>query len=288
MKFHFQNYKKIIFLLSILGLLFFAFTFPYNKEEGTLAQGEIIWDCGEEIPIGEAIDEAIALVNTVTSNADQMLIRGGQQVASAYTIYGLDLPNECKAENCTSGCTNSVVSTSFSTCPPCASSTVHENPGDPCPPGEICVWHQPFGVSGPLDHWDWQACSSCSILVDTCTIDSCTGDACDPALMATAAANVSQISALYPLILANEAAINAAIATRPGIITKLDEAREALANCATPASDYDIEEEEEVQVTKVAVSCTEAKYLRILSEDSESCYEGTYSPNFFCCRPVQR
>ncbi|MCH8741348.1 hypothetical protein IH779_00320 [Patescibacteria group bacterium] len=271
MKFHFQKYKKFIFLLSILVLLLFAFTFPYNKEEGTLAQGEVIWDCGEEIPIGEALDEAIVLVNTVTSNADQMLSRGGQQVASAYTIHGLDLPNECKAENCQAGCDV----TYHTEC------TTNEHCGSSCPPGESCTEEEiclPF-LGAPLcsTEYCWQE-TTCQ-QVSQCNISPCTGDACDPALMAEAAANVSQISALYPLILANEAAINAAIATRPGIIAKLEAARTALEQCALPASGYVAGET--VQLIETIVTCENAKFYKILPAGQDC----SNPRNFFCCRP---
>lgn len=249
MKFYFQNYKKYIFLISVLGLLLFAFTFLYNGERETLAQEEMIWECEEEIPIGEAIDESIAMINSILSNADSMLSKGGQQVAAANRIYNIDLPGACQASNCQTDCD---------------SYTYRCNP-HPCDPDD---------PDGPTC---WDRCR-------TCDISACTGNACPTDLLNEASTQVNQIVGLYPQILANAAVINQEVGKRDDIIAKLEEARTALAECATPASGYTAEEES--QLLQTLFSCTEAKYQRILTEEQENCYVGAYSPNFFCCRPV--
>lgn len=296
MKAYFQNHQKTIFLLFCIILLSIVFVFSYNKEKEISADEQLIWDCGEEIPIGEAVDEAIALVNTVTSNADQMLVRGGQQVAAAYRTSEIDLPGECKADNCNTGCTESVTDTDFNDCAICPPVITHHtapraiNPTCPAPPGIPCSLMPPVLCVPPLYmgcNWEWDETScECTIPVTNCTIDVCSGSPCPADLIIEAVNNVGLISELHPLIIDNAAAINAAIAMRPGIIDKLNDAREELAECATPASGYEAEEIEDL--VQVLISCPEAKYLRILSEDQEDCYKGTYSPNFFCCKPTQR
>ena len=248
----FQNYKKIIFLLSLLGSLFFAFVFFYNQNREIRAQGEeeLVWNCGDEIPIGEAIDETLAMLKIILDNADAMLNKAGQQVAAANQIYNLPLPDACQAGNCSSSC-NLVTYD--------------------CPPSFPCDPADPFG---PVC---WSTCTRCDI-------SPCAGSACPPDLLAELSSQVGLISALYPQILAHRNEIHNAMNRRPGIIAKLESARGPLEECATPASGYT--EEEEVQVLRTLFSCEEAKFLKLLPEDRENCYLSPTATNFFCCRPV--
>ncbi|KKN97126.1 hypothetical protein LCGC14_0160840 [marine sediment metagenome] len=112
-----RNYKKIIFPVMLLGLLFFTFSFFYNKEEAISAVEQWDWECqeeeigafgqylgGGEIPIGEAMDGTYAMATAIIWNYDQMLPAGGQVVAAANAVYELPLPDECQAENCNTDC----------------------------------------------------------------------------------------------------------------------------------------------------------------------------------------
>lgn len=101
----------------LLGLLFFTFSFFYNKEEAISAVEQWDWECqeeeispfgqylgGGEIPIGEAMDGTFAMAKEIIRNYDLMLPAGGQVVAAANAVYELPLPDDCQAENCNTGC----------------------------------------------------------------------------------------------------------------------------------------------------------------------------------------
>ena len=112
-----KNYKKIIFLAAVLGIISFAFVFFYNEEGTILAQKQWEWICQDEemevimqhfeegeIPIGEAADGTLAMAKEIIRNYDLMLPAGGQLVAAANAVYDLDLPGACRAERCNSDC----------------------------------------------------------------------------------------------------------------------------------------------------------------------------------------
>ena len=111
-----QNYKKIVFLTAILGILLFTFIFFYNKEEAASAIQQWDWECqeemeimgtyvgGGEIPIGEAMDGTLSMAKEIIRNYDLMLPAAGRVVAAANVIYGLPLPDDCTADNCDTGC----------------------------------------------------------------------------------------------------------------------------------------------------------------------------------------
>lgn len=115
----FQKYQKLIFVLSIIGLLSLAFVFFYNdnKKREVAAQEDFVLDCGEEIPIGEATDEALQMVNNIVINSEEILSRSGQQVRLANRIDEMDITVQCLPGNCTTlqGCTGNACPTDLLT-----------------------------------------------------------------------------------------------------------------------------------------------------------------------------
>ena len=274
----FKNYKKFIFFGSIImGVLLLSFAFVYNNtKEKALAQEEFVWECGNEIPIGEAMDETLDMIKKILDNTDALLAAGGQQARAVNQIQEIDLPGECRAANCQTGC-------NISSREECTTQRICDGS---CPPGaincrqegETCVDFLGMPLCSPRYCWDETTCQQ----VPQCNISPCTGNACPPDLVGQATGKAGEISALAGEISARAATIAAQIPRRAPILAKLEEARGELETCATPASGY--EAEEESQLLQTLFSCEEAKFQRILSDEQESCYP----TNFFCCRPVQR
>lgn len=295
-----KKYKKFIFLLLIVGLLFFSFLLFYNKEEEILAQEEFVWECGEEIPIGEAIDGSIFMLYAILNSADKILEATGGQLAAVNQISQIPIPQECKAERCETGCDTSTGDICHWESPHCTTATITLSPGVPCPPfvpEDECIEVCPMGVCGPPlgyfyyeqvtcicpDNTEVDPSSMCQVCEDvvTCEVRDCSGNACPPDLLASTVSNIWQISNLYSGIPHNVEVIENAVGARDAIIDKLEQAREQLAECATPASGY--VEEEEIQRLETLFSCEEAEFLRILPEEQEGCYPS----NYFCCKPVE-
>lgn len=295
MKFYFQNYKKFIFLVLFLGLLLFTFAFLYNKEKETLAQEEFVLDCGEEIPIGEAIDESLVMIKNILDASGAMLAAGGGQIAAVNQIYESGLPDQCRAENCDTGCdrTSELICTPVSECN-CITVSACGGVGGSCPPGvENCtIWCVPDLQGGEIcaPCWNETTCDTdcppdCEWVVN-CNIRACTGNACPVDLFNETMSQLSQVVSLYPSIAANAAVINQEVGKRDDIIAKLNEARTALEQCATPASGF--VPEETLQLLEGLISCEEANWLKILPAESEKCNpdrEDYHPKNFLCCVP---
>lgn len=158
--------------------------------------------------------------------------------------------------------------------------------GDACPPGEpFC-----FDVGSQTKCWGDNECfdkaigGACEEKCDEqfdCGIAPCVGDACPAdAINELASLNVI-IGARASKIARHADAIKAEVAKAPGLRDLLEQARLGLKMCTTPASGY--QPSEAVQKVLTLVSCSEAKWFKMLSEDQEDCY----SSNFFCCKPKE-
>lgn len=278
-----KKYQKIVFFL-IVAFLFIGFGLFYNQNRETLAQEELIWQCGEEIPIGEAIDETLAFALAILTQSQIVVSSSLAQANAAGELA--ELPEQCRAENCNTGCIITSSDVEANTCPdPCPSQTESRcgDIGEPCPPGEDCT---DFCVSlGECAYcWDEEICEPCTITETTCEVLHCSGEACPFGEISN---KVSQIQNYYSRISAANAEIGRLIIEdRPPILVKLNEARVALSNCATPASGYT--PEEAIQLPQTVFSCEEVNYLRILP-DVQDCDPDNvdYHPgNFICCRPT--
>lgn len=197
-----QNYKKIISLLSIIGLLLVGvFLSLYNdKKEVVSAQvtGEILWKCGEEIVIGEVIVEASQVANNITNAFNEITKASSQQILLAEKIYQSPLPQACKASNCNTGCDRWCV----------------DEDGD-----SVCS----------DDEWH-------------CKILPCSGDACPVDKLIEDIENANRIANLHNDIEASVKLIKSEAGKRGDIIEKLNKAREQLALCVTPPGGHTPEE----------------------------------------------
>lgn len=95
-------FPKIIFPLLVFTLLFFFFVLVYNHNKEVKAQEEVGLVCDEEeIPIGEALEEARKLASAITGNSQAMFNSALSQIEAAKDL--LDLADQCSADNCESG-----------------------------------------------------------------------------------------------------------------------------------------------------------------------------------------
>lgn len=91
--------SKIFFFL-ILILLFFGLALVYNQSRELEAQ-EISLTCGEEIPLGEAIDGALALIG-IEEEVITFFSASISQIEAAKQLF--ELSGQCEAENCDADC----------------------------------------------------------------------------------------------------------------------------------------------------------------------------------------
>jgi len=99
----FKKFRKIIFFSLVFVSLLFFFNLFYNRGIETNAQKDVDLFCeGDEIPLGEALDDAIWLANIVSDNLKIVFDSSQTQLASAKSLF--DLPEECKVENCQTRC----------------------------------------------------------------------------------------------------------------------------------------------------------------------------------------
>jgi len=95
-------FPKIIFPLLVFTLLFFFFVLVYNHNKETKAQ-EVGLVCDEEeIPIGEALEEARKLASAITGNSQAMFNSALSQIEAAKDL--LTLADQCSSDNCNTDC----------------------------------------------------------------------------------------------------------------------------------------------------------------------------------------
>lgn len=239
-----KNYLKVIPFLLILLFLFFGFSFLYNKNEGALAQTRTL-QCDLEIPLGEALDRALYFGHAILSQMEVIMAASSVQTTTADVLA--DLPEDCKADNCETGCNE------FEVC-------------DDWDDDGKCISR----------HWE------CDVL--PCTGQACPPYG---GLLTTIQNAYAQIDAADKEIerLIKEERTPTWITILMIDFTALEISRIRLRNCVTPAEAY-FSEEEAGQVEWL-VTCQEAKYLRLFDkvvEDEEEKEEGAcYLNNFYCC-----
>ncbi|MFC1629961.1 hypothetical protein ACFL06_00300 [Patescibacteria group bacterium] len=209
----------ILFILLFLGLGLF-----YNQEKKTLAQEEIIFGCGDEIPLGEAIDEAVDFGVQIDANIQAILSASTTQVNSAESLY--EIPDECKAVNCSTVC--NIFNNSYQ---------------DPC-----C--------------WEIDVCQPCTVTEQLCEVNDCTGTPCPDtsSLMGQIESSYNFINAAKGAI---EGLITN---KRPEIVDEdgslLEITRDELEKCVVSDDklvDWEI-------IGEILLPCDEAKYERLLEE----------------------
>lgn len=189
-----KNYLKIISVFIFLILLCFGFVLLYNKNREVLAQERIENFRCKEIPIGEATEEALAFGKAILAQLENIMSASAQQTRAADTLA--DIPPQCQADNCDTGCNEYTYDCNCKPCDP-------NNPDSP-----TCC----------------ETCYACEVL-------PCSGQACPPYghLVAEIQAAYNQIDA------AQKEIVRLIEEEREPILDKLNEARPELAKCATPA-----------------------------------------------------
>jgi hypothetical protein len=97
----FRKHQRI-FPLLILVLLGFSFGIFYNQNKKALAQEPRALQCGEEIPLGEAIDETLNFASAILEQSQTVVTSSLAQVSTARELT--DVPDQCQAENCDTDC----------------------------------------------------------------------------------------------------------------------------------------------------------------------------------------
>jgi|GEM_PF-4974401 len=97
----FRKHQKI-FLLLFLVLLFFGFALLYNHNKKILAQEARSIQCGEEMPLGEAVDETLAFALALLEQSQIVVSSSLAQVDAAERLA--EIPGQCQATNCTADC----------------------------------------------------------------------------------------------------------------------------------------------------------------------------------------
>jgi len=130
----FKKSKKILFLLLIFGFLFFFLNLFYNQNRKSEAQ-EVELVCeGDEIPLGEVLDEALALAKVINDNVQTIYKSSLSQIDKAKSLF--DFPDQCTVDNCQTSCNKSCPDQDADgVCDPEEKQcTVNPCSGNPCPP----------------------------------------------------------------------------------------------------------------------------------------------------------
>ena len=110
----FPKYKIIgsAIIVSAFGALFLAGLIFFNAHKKEVPLGnevkaqeamDVTLVCeGDEIPLGELVEEVLASGKVIVDSLDLVGASGADQVEAAKQLFAL--PEECKAENCTPGC----------------------------------------------------------------------------------------------------------------------------------------------------------------------------------------
>lgn len=262
-------------VLSLISVFFL-----YNKSGSNVSAQEVLC-LSPEIPVGTAIDETYAFAQELLQHLQLAVSYSMAQAALSEQLA--ELPDECKAENCSSGC-NTITNSVF-----CGKSR-------PCP-DDCAAW--PCSTS--IDP-DTGLCSK-ECTEYSCQITSCSGDPCPTTEINNL---VDAINRLHGQIAAERQAIEKLLEneynsdswkfcreeTKDRLIRKgemtdkrrrdlvaclLEESRIGLSNCVTPAQFFAGTSKEEV---KLLYSCQEARLQGLLTDvQAEQCTVN----NAFCC-----
>ena len=115
-----------------------------------------------------------------------------------------------------------------------------------------------------------------------CAIGGCGGDACPKEKIE---GRLEDVKKTYAQLKATRQALSNLLhgSQRDQILLNLEEARNGLQECVTPANFYDTAESN--QEVDILISCQEARLNGVLSEKQAQCFDN----NFFCCtiKPTQ-
>jgi hypothetical protein len=90
-------------LLFLIMPLIFLFIIYNQKKEAKAQEEQVILVCdGDEIPIGEAIDETLAVGHDIINESQKMIDSSSDEIAAANQL--LNLVDRCSATGCSSGC----------------------------------------------------------------------------------------------------------------------------------------------------------------------------------------
>jgi len=305
--------RKILVTTGLLFLivpLIFLFIIYNQRREAKAQEEQVVLVCdGDEIPIGEAIDETLAVGHTIINESQKMIVSSSAEIDEANKL--LALADQCKAENCDTGCDSGTTtvdspcmvagpfggplvacapwncSPNSDGCYPCnvacwgliCCGANHINPwtdnnncgvcGNVCPAGSTCGFVDSANPAAGAACW-----GTCSTAVHTCDVKPCSGSACPTGEISNA---LTQIENAYSQIVASKNAIYAEIDKRPGIIAKLVVVRAELPKCVTPAGELTEAQAKEAQTL---YTCKEALYERALPSAKTKCNN---LKNFICC-----
>ena len=252
-----------ILLLFLIFLLSFSFIyFLYNKGKGEVSAQEYKVKCAVEIPIGETIDETETLAQEIINTAE-FIIQKSVEAADAGEAL-INLVDQCRAENCQTGCNQYTYQCKPYQCNPyqCNPRPCEGNPKQTC--YDICY------------RTCWQTCYACDVL-------SCSGNPCPSDQIAS---EVQKIKDNYEKIkLAYEGGelngekidgIKQLVKKPEEIFPLLGESRNKLKACSSPSEDYEKYLLEGSTLLKLVLSCENAKSMDPTLGD---CYQN----NYFCC-----
>jgi hypothetical protein len=276
-----KPFLKILLLCLIFILSFSLFYFLYNKGRGDeIFAQEYETKCAVEIPIGNAIDETEKLAQEIISTAEFIIQQSTEAANSGEEL--VKLPDQCKAENCQSGCrewcegqTNCGETTT-----PCVP-YCHGNP--PVCWNDICGQRQCGTDKDGNPIYCSVYCLYCSNYIPKCEIFSCSGNPCPSEQIKK---KVQDIKDNYEKIkIAYEGGelngekidgIKQLIEKPEEIFPLLGESRNKLKACSSPAEDYQKLLLEGSTLIKLVLSCENAKSMDPTLGDC--------SPNnYFCC-----
>lgn len=108
-----NRFPRFILPFLVLSFLFLVSALYYNQNKKSLAGEEVKaqeafeYDVtlvceGDEIPLGQLVDEVLASTVTIANNLEETVSAGTDQVAAARDLFWL--PEQCKEENCDTDC----------------------------------------------------------------------------------------------------------------------------------------------------------------------------------------
>jgi len=275
-----KNILKISIFCLISGLLFSFLNILYNKGKEEVFAQEYKATCDVKIPIGEAVDETEDLLQEII-NTIEVIIQASNEAANAGEAL-TNLADQCKAENCQSGCREWCEGwkNCGETTTPCVP-YCHGNP--PTCWTAVCGQRQCGEDEEGKPIYCPVYCLYCRDFIEKCEISGCSGDPCPTA----------QINEKVRLIEDNYLKIKVAyeggeidgtkiegiknLIKRPAeIFPKLGESRNKLKACSVPPEDYEKYLSGEEMPAKLLLNCGNAKQVDPSLGD---CHPN----NYFCC-----
>jgi len=272
------SYLIFVILLSILNIL-------YNKREATVLAQDQKTHCTTEIPIGETIDNTKSLLEDIIGTTEIIV-----EVSESADAAGTELTNladQCKAENCQTGCD--------SKCQEGGKINCGKEPVNPCCPTENPPCSCGCWLEGVCDQkisgYDNKGkpiyqnipCRVCIDYVGKCDVLPCSGSPCPNEQIADEIKkikdNYKKIKVAYEGGELNgeelEGIINL-IKKTPEIFSKLGDSRNKLKACASPTEDYQVYLSGGDFSTPLLLKCSIAK-------DVDSTLGECHLNNYFCC-----